>query len=243
MGNRYLVSPGAGNPFRYQTPIRPVLAPIPGSPVWSYTTRDAVPGLDCQSSPSCSQIVCDGAPNLDSPLFRPGVPATPPGLNMSVDIPPASCMAVDDPVPVPCPFVVGEPGLANISNYLHNNPVGVNPPLAAAHVPPPVNQAPPPLPAAPAGFEPSTTALNWGQRQTSVLSSSSSALGTTSYVNPQVYPHLSNGQIHLLLENPSLTDPYARTCFNCASPIDKYFFVAISFLKYCHKHPTPNQII
>ncbi|KAI9620523.1 hypothetical protein H4Q26_013736 [Puccinia striiformis f. sp. tritici PST-130] len=175
--------PGAGNPFRYQTPIRPVLAPIPGSPVWSYTTRDAVPGLDCQSSPS------------------PGVPATPPGLNMSVDIPPASCMAVDDPVPVPCPFVVGEPGLANISNYLHNNPVGVNPPLAAAHVPPPVNQAPPPLPAAPAGFEPSTTALNWGQRQTSVLSSSSSA------------------------------------------PIDKYFFVAISFLKYCHKHPTPNQII
>ncbi|KAH9463814.1 hypothetical protein Pst134EA_015895 [Puccinia striiformis f. sp. tritici] len=87
---------------------------------------------------------------VDTPPESCMVVDTPPESCMAVDTPPDPCMAVDDPVPENRPFVVGQPGLANISDCFCKN-VGVNPLLVAPQVPPSQNPAPPPSPAAP-GF-------------------------------------------------------------------------------------------
>ncbi|KNF02626.1 hypothetical protein PSTG_04221 [Puccinia striiformis f. sp. tritici PST-78] len=208
----------------------------------SHRNPNMVPDPNRPPSPEWAGALRPTAPNPESPLFRPGVPITPPGLRMPVDA----------PGPDARPFSVACPALESLTNYLRpeNNAAGpawVNPPNPRPH-----NLATPPLPLAPSGFDPSPRADAWAQR-TSLASSGSgqsdssaesltpSSLGSNSDII--MYHRLNDDQIHLLLEDPDSVNPYGGSRFELPSPEHHYVFLATNFINYCNEFPTSNPVI
>ncbi|KAI9620356.1 hypothetical protein KEM48_008179 [Puccinia striiformis f. sp. tritici PST-130] len=105
-------------------------------------------------SPTWADVLRNPAPNQNSPLFRPVVPNTPPGLRMVMDLP-------EPEVP---PFVLGQAALDDIFMYLQGNDAVADPEPEV----PPVPIVPD---AEPAGFEPSQTAIHWADHRHTSISS------------------------------------------------------------------------
>ncbi|POV96872.1 hypothetical protein PSHT_14881, partial [Puccinia striiformis] len=155
-----------------------------------------VPDPNRPPSPEWAGALRPTAPNPESPLFRPGVPITPPGLRMPVDA----------PGPDARPFSVACPALESLTNYLR----------------PENNAAPENDAAGPAWLIPESSADAWAQR-TSLASSGSgqsdssaesltpSSLGSNSDII--MYHRLNDDQIHLLLEDPDSVNPYGGSRF------------------------------
>ncbi|POW16284.1 hypothetical protein PSTT_01506 [Puccinia striiformis] len=200
--NRFVLTPRSNEPvfYRspYRTPCRRDRHQTPASPTWSFIQRRMVPDSNRPPSPTWADVLRNPAPNHDSPLFRPVVPNTPPGLQMAVDIP-------EPEVP---PFVLDQAALDDI---FMGNDVVAEPEQEA----PPVAIVPD---AEPAGFEPSHTATHWSDyRHTSISSNHSdsesscpSTADTTesnSYHDIQFH-RLNDYQIHLLLADHTRVNRY-----------------------------------
>ncbi|KAI9629879.1 hypothetical protein KEM48_012514 [Puccinia striiformis f. sp. tritici PST-130] len=149
--NCYVLPPRPNEPLFYQTPHRTPYCharhQTPPSHTWSYVQRNMVSDPNRPPSPTWADVLRNPAPNRDSPLFRPVVLNTPPGL----------CMAMDIPEPKVLPFVLGQAVLDDIFRYLQGN-------NAVAELEPEAGAEPPALiilDEDPAGFEPSHAANDW----------------------------------------------------------------------------------
>ncbi|KAI9621621.1 hypothetical protein H4Q26_015629 [Puccinia striiformis f. sp. tritici PST-130] len=90
--------------------------------------RNMVPDPNRPPSPEWAGALRDTAPNANSPIFRMGIPITPPGLRMPVNA----------PEPEARPFSVARPALESLTNYLRPEnadagPAWVNPPTPRPH--------------------------------------------------------------------------------------------------------------
>ncbi|KAH9453741.1 hypothetical protein Pst134EA_024604 [Puccinia striiformis f. sp. tritici] len=195
----------------------------PPSHTWSYVQRNMVSDPNRPPSPTWADVLRNPAPNRDSPLFRPVVLNTPPGL----------CMAMDIPEPKVLPFVLGQAVLDDIFRYLQGN-------NAVAELEPEAGAEPPALiilDEDPAGFEPSHAANDWANRGTSISSGSSrpSTADTTasnSYHNIQFH-RLNKEQIHFLLEDQTQISHYNLDRFQTINNENKYFFHCLSLPAAC----------
>ncbi|POW13871.1 hypothetical protein PSHT_07597 [Puccinia striiformis] len=145
--NRFVLTPRSNEPvfYRtpYQTPHRRGHHQTPSSPTWSFVQRRMAPSPNRPPSPTWADVLRNPAPNQNSPLFRPVVPNTPPGLRMVMDLP-------EPEVP---PFVLGQAALDDIFMVLICRERCCCDPEPEV---PPVPIVPD---AEPAGFEPSQTAI------------------------------------------------------------------------------------
>ncbi|KAI9613700.1 hypothetical protein KEM48_003699 [Puccinia striiformis f. sp. tritici PST-130] len=238
--NRFVLTPRSNEPvfYRtpYQTPHRRGHHQTPSSPTWSFVQRRMAPSPNRPPSPTWADVLRNPAPNQNSPLFRPVVPNTPPGLRMVMDLP-------EPEVP---PFVLGQAALDDIFMYLQGNDAVADPEPEV----PPVPIVPD---AEPAGFEPSQTAIHWADhRHTSISSDHSdskssrpSTADTTesnSYQDVQFH-RLNDEQIHLLLGDHTRINRYNVDRFSIINNENKYLFVAIGFINYCLRHPSANWVI
>ncbi|KAH9441447.1 hypothetical protein Pst134EB_030114 [Puccinia striiformis f. sp. tritici] len=240
--NRFVVSSSHRNPFLQHTPTQRFVRPMHLSPTWSYVQRNMVPDPNRPPSPEWAGALRDTAPNANSPIFRMGIPITPPGLRMPVNA----------PEPEARPFSVARPALESLTNYLRPEnadagPAWVNPPTPRPH-----NLATPPSPLAPAGFDPSPRADAWAQRTSSASSGSAQSASSAESLTPSslgsnsgiiMYHRLNDDQIHLLLEDPDSVNPYDVSRFELPSPEHHYAFLATNFINYCHEFPTSNPVI
>ncbi|KNF06855.1 hypothetical protein PSTG_00170 [Puccinia striiformis f. sp. tritici PST-78] len=228
------------------------------SPVISpaISARNMVPDPNRPPSPEWAGALRDTAPNANSPIFRMGIPITPPGLRMPVNAPEPEAR----PFSVARPATVKKllysqslrPALESLTNYLRPEnadagPAWVNPPTPRPH-----NLATPPSPLAPAGFDPSPRADAWAQRTSSASSGSAQSASLAESLTPSslgsnsgiiMYHRLNDDQIHLLLEDPDSVNPYDVSRFELPSPEHHYAFLATNFINYCHEFPTSNPVI
>ncbi|POW20104.1 hypothetical protein PSHT_03877 [Puccinia striiformis] len=206
------------------------------APLFRQPVARMAPSPNRPPSPTWADVLRNPAPNQNSPLFRPVVPNTPPGLRMVMDLP-------EPEVP---PFVLGQAALDDIFMYLQGNDAVADPEPEV----PPVPIVPD---AEPAGFEPSQTAIHWADhRHTSISSDHSdskssrpSTADTTesnSYQDVQFH-RLNDEQIHLLLGDHTRINRYNVDRFSIINNENKYLFVAIGFINYCLRHPSSNWVI
>ncbi|POW00977.1 hypothetical protein PSHT_12777 [Puccinia striiformis] len=245
-------APRSARPAVRTSPARrlgPVLRSVPARRGVIRQPRNMVPDPNRPPSPEWAGALRDTAPNANSPIFRMGIPITPPGLRMPVNAPEpeARPFSVARPATAPADVVLGL-----FQQYLRPEnadagPAWVNPPTPRPH-----NLATPPSPLAPAGFDPSPRADAWAQRTSSASSGSAQSASLAESLTPSslgsnsgiiMYHRLNDDQIHLLLEDPDSVNPYDVSRFELPSPEHHYAFLATNFINYCHEFPTSNPSI
>ncbi|KAI9619295.1 hypothetical protein H4Q26_011978 [Puccinia striiformis f. sp. tritici PST-130] len=188
---RYL-DPISSPPYPTQRFVRPMHL----SPTWSYVQRNMVPDPNRPPSPEWAGALRDTAPNANSPIFRMGIPITPPGLRMPVNAPEPEAR----PFSAPADVVLGL-----FQQYLRPENADAAP---AGFDPSPRADA----------WAQRTSSASSGSAQSasSAESLTPSSLGSNSGII--MYHRLNDDQIHLLLEDPDSVNPYDVSRFELPSP-------------------------